>query len=128
MTRAEVAKSILKTLQQAHAPKVYGFINARKLEQHPEDMDVLKLWRSAGFPLANHTYAHLSLNASTAQIITHSFARRDSRKPFLMSGLRTLLTVIGGGGVARCQDTTRGKKARSGEPERASKLRLFWSS
>src|SRR3982074_998683 len=60
MTRAEVAKSVLKTLQQAHAPKVYGFINARKLEQHPEDMDVLKLWRSAGFPLANHTYAHLS--------------------------------------------------------------------
>ncbi len=26
MTRADVAKSILKTLQDAHAPKVYGFI------------------------------------------------------------------------------------------------------
>jgi peptidoglycan-N-acetylglucosamine deacetylase len=65
MTRTDVAKSILKTLKDAHAPKVYGFVNARKLEQHPEDIEVLKLWRSAGFPLGNHTYAHLSLNAST---------------------------------------------------------------
>jgi peptidoglycan/xylan/chitin deacetylase (PgdA/CDA1 family) len=67
MTRADVAKSILKTLKDAHAPKIYGFVDARKLEQHPEDIEVLKLWRSAaGFPLGNHTYAHLSLNASTA--------------------------------------------------------------
>jgi peptidoglycan-N-acetylglucosamine deacetylase len=65
MTRTDVAKSILKTLKDAHAPKVYGFVNARKLEQHPEDIEVLKLWHSAGFPLGNHTYAHLSLNAST---------------------------------------------------------------
>ena len=66
MTRADVAKSILKTLKDAHAPKVYGFVNARKLEQHPEDVEVLQLWRSAGFPLGNHTYAHLSLNDSSA--------------------------------------------------------------
>ena len=65
MTRADVAKTILKTLKDAHAPKVYGFVNARKLEQHPEDIEVLKLWRGAGFPLGNHTYAHLSLNTST---------------------------------------------------------------
>ena len=65
MTRAEVAKTILKTLKDAHAPKVYGFVNARKLEQHPEDLEVLKLWRSAGFPLGNHTYAHVSLNDSS---------------------------------------------------------------
>jgi peptidoglycan-N-acetylglucosamine deacetylase len=66
MTRADVAKIILKELKDARAPKVYGFINARKLEQHPEDMEVLNLWRSAGFPLGNHTYAHLSLNDSSA--------------------------------------------------------------
>jgi peptidoglycan/xylan/chitin deacetylase (PgdA/CDA1 family) len=65
MTRTDVAKSILKTLKDARAPKVYGFVNARKLEQHPEDIEVLKLWRSAGYPLGNHTFAHLSLNAST---------------------------------------------------------------
>ncbi len=66
MTRADVAKSILKALQDNHAPKVYGFINARKLDGNPEDMEVLKLWRDAGYPLGNHTFSHLSLNASTA--------------------------------------------------------------
>jgi len=66
MTRSEIARSILKSLKDVHAPKVYGFVNAKKLELHPEDIEVLKLWRSAGFPLGNHTYAHLSLDASTA--------------------------------------------------------------
>jgi peptidoglycan-N-acetylglucosamine deacetylase len=66
MTRADVAKSILQTLKKYRAPKVYGFVNAKKLEQHPEEMEVLRLWRAAGYPLGNHTYAHLGLNASTA--------------------------------------------------------------
>ena len=67
MTRADVARSVLKTLKTERAPKVYGFVNAKKLEEHPEDIEVLELWRHAGFPLGNHTYAHLSLNASTAE-------------------------------------------------------------
>ena len=66
VTRSDVARSILKALKEAHAPKVYGFVNAKKLEQHPEGVEVLKLWRSAGFPLGNHTYAHLSLNTASA--------------------------------------------------------------
>ena len=84
MTRADVAKSILKTLQDAHAPKVYGFINAKKLEEHPEDMEVLKLWRSAGFPLGNHTYAHLSLNASSADDFDQNVARDEPTLKSLM--------------------------------------------
>jgi len=82
MTRVDVANHILKELKAAHAPKVYGFVNARKLEQHPEDIEVLKLWRSAGFPLANHTYAHLSLNASTADEFDRNVA---SDEPLLKS-------------------------------------------
>jgi peptidoglycan/xylan/chitin deacetylase (PgdA/CDA1 family) len=84
MTRADVAKRILKTLQDAHAPKVYGFINAKKLEEHPEDMEVLKLWRSAGFPLGNHTYAHLSLNASSADDFDQNVARDEPTLKSLM--------------------------------------------
>jgi hypothetical protein len=32
MTRTDVARSILKALNDAHVPKVYGFVNAKKLE------------------------------------------------------------------------------------------------
>ena len=77
MTRTDIAKSILKTLKEARAPKVYGFVNARKLQEHPEDIEVLKLWRSAGFPLGNHTYTHLSLNASTADEFDRNVAEDE---------------------------------------------------
>lgn len=84
MTRTDVAKSILNTLKQARAPKVYGFVNAKKLEQHPEDIEVLKLWREAGFPLGNHTYAHLSLNASTADQFDENVAEDEPLLKSLM--------------------------------------------
>jgi peptidoglycan/xylan/chitin deacetylase (PgdA/CDA1 family) len=84
MTRADIARSILKTLQQAHVPKVYGFINAKKLEEHPEDVEVLKLWRSAGFPLGNHTYAHLSINASNVKEFEQNVAADEAALKTLM--------------------------------------------
>jgi peptidoglycan-N-acetylglucosamine deacetylase len=84
MTRTEVAKSILKTLKDAHAPQVYGFVNAKKLEQHPEDIEVLQLWRDSGFPLGNHTYAHLSLNASTADQFDQNVAEDEPLLKSLM--------------------------------------------
>jgi peptidoglycan-N-acetylglucosamine deacetylase len=84
VTRIDVAKSILKTLRDAQAPKVYGFVNAKKLEQHPEDMEVLKLWRDAGFPLGNHTYAHVSLNASTIDEFDQNVAADEPELKSLM--------------------------------------------
>jgi peptidoglycan/xylan/chitin deacetylase (PgdA/CDA1 family) len=66
MTRLELAKSIIATLKAANAPQVYGFINAVKLEQAPEDRAVLEEWRAAGFMLGNHTYSHMSLTDNTA--------------------------------------------------------------
>ena len=84
MTRVDVAKSILKTLRDAQAPKVYGFVNAKKLEQHPEDIEVLRLWRGAGFPLGNHTYAHLSLNTSTIDEFDQNIAADEPELKSLM--------------------------------------------
>ena len=84
MTRTDVAMSILKALKDARAPKVYGFVNAKKLEQHPEDIEVLRLWRAAGFPLGNHTYAHLSLNASTADEFDKNVADDEPELKSLM--------------------------------------------
>ena len=84
MTRADVARRILTTLKAVRAPDVYGFVNAKKLEQHPEDSEVLKLWRGAGYPLGNHTYAHLSLNASTAREFDQNIADDEPELKSLM--------------------------------------------
>jgi peptidoglycan/xylan/chitin deacetylase (PgdA/CDA1 family) len=84
VTRLDVGSSILKALQDAHVPKVYGFVNAKKLEQHPEDIEVLKLWRAAGFPLGNHTYAHMSLNDSTVEEFDRGIAANEPALRSLM--------------------------------------------
>jgi peptidoglycan/xylan/chitin deacetylase (PgdA/CDA1 family) len=84
MSRVDVAKSIIATLKDAHVPKVYGFVNAKKLEQHPEDLEVLKLWREAGFPLGNHTYAHLSLNDTSPEQFDQNVAADEPELKSLM--------------------------------------------
>jgi peptidoglycan/xylan/chitin deacetylase (PgdA/CDA1 family) len=77
MTRLDVAKSIIATLKAANAPQVYGFINAVKLEQVPEDTAVLKEWRSAGYMLGNHTYSHMSLNDNTVESFEKDIAKNE---------------------------------------------------
>jgi len=44
VSRTDITKSILKTLEETHAPATYGFINASKLDASPEEIEVLKLW------------------------------------------------------------------------------------
>jgi peptidoglycan-N-acetylglucosamine deacetylase len=84
LTCVDIAKSILGTLKQAHAPKVYGFVNAKKLEQNPEEIEVLKVWRKSGFPLGNHTYAHLSLNDNSADQFDQNVADDEATLKSLM--------------------------------------------
>lgn len=67
MTRLEIARNIISALQAAHAPSVYGFVNAKALQSEPESEQVLREWRAAGFPLANHTFSHMDLNANSVQ-------------------------------------------------------------
>lgn len=55
-TRPDVIRDIAKILQDAKAPRVYGFVNGSK-----GDLDTLKIWTSAGFPLGNHGFSHLNL-------------------------------------------------------------------
>jgi peptidoglycan-N-acetylglucosamine deacetylase len=67
VTRVDVARSILAALKARNAPAVYGFINAKQLETRPDDGEVLRLWREAGFPLGNHTYSHMDLHTNTPE-------------------------------------------------------------
>jgi peptidoglycan/xylan/chitin deacetylase (PgdA/CDA1 family) len=58
VTRVEVAQSILQTLKAVHAPRVYGMVNAKRVEGNPVGQQILKMWVAAGYPLGNHTWAH----------------------------------------------------------------------
>jgi peptidoglycan/xylan/chitin deacetylase (PgdA/CDA1 family) len=67
MARADVANSIVHALQAARAPASYGFVNAKGIQQEPASAAVLQIWRAAGFPLANHTFSHMDLDANSAE-------------------------------------------------------------
>ena len=91
--RVAVTKQILAAFKKHGLPPVYGFVNRRRLEGHPELEEVLRLWRAAGNPLGNHGYAHLSLNATAADAYVADIARNDRedlarvyRYPFLFEG------------------------------------------
>jgi peptidoglycan/xylan/chitin deacetylase (PgdA/CDA1 family) len=59
------AEAVLHTLVTAferhHLPPVTGFVNGRRIEEHPEDRAALEEWVQAGNLLGNHTYSHLDL-------------------------------------------------------------------
>jgi peptidoglycan/xylan/chitin deacetylase (PgdA/CDA1 family) len=65
VTRSDIATQIVRALRARGSPPVYGFVNARALVEQPELIDALTIWRDAGFPLANHGFAHLDLHASS---------------------------------------------------------------
>lgn len=86
VTREDVAKQIIKALQDAHAPTVYGFVNAVKLQDVPQDVEVLKLWRAAGFPLGNHSYTHMDLNRNSPEDFEHDIELNEPTLQSLMQG------------------------------------------
>jgi peptidoglycan/xylan/chitin deacetylase (PgdA/CDA1 family) len=85
LTRVDVAKSIIGALKSHHAPPVYGFINGKQLEAHPADIEVLRLWREAGFPLGNHTFSHMDLEANSVDDFERDVAANEPTLRSLMS-------------------------------------------
>jgi peptidoglycan/xylan/chitin deacetylase (PgdA/CDA1 family) len=83
-TREDVTRKILAAFKEAHVPEVYGFINAGKLQAHPEDLKVLQLWRGAGQPLGNHTLDHKSLNSNPAAEFEENVAKNEPTLQELM--------------------------------------------
>jgi peptidoglycan-N-acetylglucosamine deacetylase len=70
VTRLSIHERMLAAFAKHKTPAVYGFLNAQKLEDHPEDRAALVAWRKAGFPLGNHTYSHPDLgNTSLADYL-----------------------------------------------------------
>ncbi len=99
-TRLAIVTRIIGALRSAGAPPVYGFINGAPLDREPDLQSVLAAWRSAGFPLGNHTWAHSNLNEEAADafetdvlrnepILKREMARADwrwLRFPYLAEG------------------------------------------
>ena len=63
-TRLDVAVKIIAALKAARVPPVWGFVNGVSLTADSTADKVLPAWRAAGFPLGNHTFSHIDLNAA----------------------------------------------------------------
>lgn len=62
--RAAIAEHLLDVLRRHRLPPVYGFVNAKRLEDDPALETILRRWIAAGNPLGNHTFSHPSLTAT----------------------------------------------------------------
>lgn len=67
VTRLQIIDQLIAGIKAANMPAPYGFVNAQALESDPTLIQVLDAWRSAGFPLGNHTWSHMNLNANTVE-------------------------------------------------------------
>lgn len=76
-TRLQIAQLLLDTMRREHLPPIYGFVNAVHLAEDPSSAAVLKAWTAAGNPLGNHTYAHINLNATTAEAFEANIAKNE---------------------------------------------------
>jgi peptidoglycan/xylan/chitin deacetylase (PgdA/CDA1 family) len=101
MDRVAIADRMLAAFAAHHLPPVYGFVNGKRVDEHPETKEVLRRWIAAGQPLGNHTYAHLGLNdtpideyladidkgeAILRELVPDERAWRFFRYPFLFEG------------------------------------------
>lgn len=59
MSRVDIVRGVVTVLQREKAPPVYGFVNGIALNWDPAAGEALRLWRSSGNLLGNHTYSHL---------------------------------------------------------------------
>ncbi len=85
VSRLDVARSILDALRAAKAPPTYGFINAKTADT-PETREFLALWRTAGHPLANHSFSHMDLDTNTVDAYGDDVALNEPVLQELMGG------------------------------------------
>jgi peptidoglycan/xylan/chitin deacetylase (PgdA/CDA1 family) len=86
VSRLEIANAILKTLKAEHLPPTYGFMNGARMVQEPGTESVLKAWREAGQPLANHSYSHPDINDLSAQEFEADIAKNEPLLEKYMAG------------------------------------------
>ncbi|WP_199555135.1 polysaccharide deacetylase family protein [Sandaracinobacteroides hominis] len=91
----EVARSITATLKAKGVNYAYGYVNGALVDQSPDLVEPLRIWKSAGYTLGNHGWAHRSLDQLTAAEFAAELRRnepllagepRSFRYPYLAEG------------------------------------------
>ena len=77
VTRVQITKDVLAVLQERRVPQVFGFINAKKLEDNKDGVEALKLWVAAGERVGNHTYSHMDLHQNTPEAFERDLAQNE---------------------------------------------------
>jgi peptidoglycan/xylan/chitin deacetylase (PgdA/CDA1 family) len=84
-TREDIARGVLKALKQNGATQAFGFANGGFFDHRPTEIDVLKDWLLAGYPIGNHTYSHMDLDQVTAPEFIADISKQDSLMATLSS-------------------------------------------
>ena len=66
---------------------VYGFVNAKRVVESPETLQVLKTWVTSGNLLGNHTYSHPDLAKTSLPAYLADIEANEPVLADLMSGL-----------------------------------------
>ncbi len=62
-----VATKMIAAFKKHKVPEVYAFINAGKVTSTNDAFEVLRLWKSAGYPFANHTFLHEDIENTSVE-------------------------------------------------------------
>jgi peptidoglycan/xylan/chitin deacetylase (PgdA/CDA1 family) len=76
---------VIKALRQNGVTNAYGLTNGTFMQEDPRELEILKLWLNAGYPLGNHTYHHPDLTKTSARTFIADIARQDRLLRTLMS-------------------------------------------
>lgn len=76
-SRVKILTALITELQAAHMKGVYGNVNAVDLPGDPDCQKALRLWRSAGMKIGNHTWDHPQLDTVTAASYEANIARNE---------------------------------------------------
>ena len=77
MSREDIARGMVKILDDNDITRAYGFSNGDFMRDNPQELAILKIWLKAGHPLGNHTYDHADLNRIGAKAFIGDIAKQD---------------------------------------------------
>jgi peptidoglycan-N-acetylglucosamine deacetylase len=114
VTPRDISVEVIKALRQNGVTNAYGFTNGTFMEEDPRELEILKLWLNAGYPLGNHTFHHPDLTKTSARTFIADIARQDrllrtltSSSPLIAERLRFRYPYLNEGNTLQKRDTVR---------------------